>query len=217
MIRGRLFVGAVLLTGAMVWTRGASPAATAAGGFLGSGGFPFAADLDGGFDDALRVGDRFQIWALATRVDVGSFFGGPAADDVDTTENAGPIPTPSVGFTSASAGDVDSETGESAAASTVIDVKPMLSPPEDFQTVSNGVSIDPVEDLVPAPGDATDATSSTVADDDILIEDTVPALAALGLVSAGLLLVGLVRRRRRTAQARRVKRSFDRMRRSLRR
>jgi hypothetical protein len=94
-----LFVGAVLLTGAMVWARGASPAATAAGGFLGPGGFLLAADLDGGFDDALTVGDRFQTWALASRVDVGGFFGGPAADDVGATGKPGPIPTSPVDFT----------------------------------------------------------------------------------------------------------------------
>jgi hypothetical protein len=60
-----------------------------------------------------------------------------------------------------------------------------------------------VDDLAAAPTEANEDTN-------VDIEDAVPALAALSLLVAGLLLVGFVRRRRRAAIARRVKRSFER-------
>lgn len=142
MTRARLFVGAVLLTGMVIWAHGASPAAMTAGGFLASGGFPFAVAVDGGFDDLLTGGDWFRTAALATGIfgaDLGAFFGGPSVDDIDPTEIQRTAAFSLLGPASASVGDVDDEPRGSLPGSTVIDVTRLLSPPEDFQTVSRGI------------------------------------------------------------------------------
>lgn len=208
--------GAALLAGA-VCAGGAAPAAETRWGLIGSGCCPFG--VDGNFADAARLDDRFRTPALASRIsgiDEGAV-GGSVADDINGSENKGAAPLPSVDFTSGSAGRVDGEPREPAAGSAGVDVTRMLSPPQDFEILPSAISAAVIEDLPAAPTEADQEAPSEIVGSDILVEDAVPALSALGLLSASFLLLGFVRRHRRAALARRVKRSFAQRARPLRR
>jgi hypothetical protein len=209
MTQGKLLVSAVLLAGAVVCAGGALPAATIVGGFTGSGGPPFAADAD--FADAATLGEWLPAPARAIRIpgiDDEGVIGGPAVNGVNPLDNRRAVVFPSLDFTSEAADSVDGEPLGTLAGTTVLDLGGTPSPPEDFASVSGGVSIDLIGDLVTAPTGTVDSTPPSVADDDLLFEDAVPVLAALGLLAAGFLLLRLGRRHRRAVVARRVKRQF---------
>lgn len=208
--------GAVLIAGAAVCASGAAPAAETRWGLIGSGCCPFGAD--GNFADAAGPGDRFRTPVLVSRIpgiDEGAV-GGSVADDVNGSENKHPAPLASIDFASGSAGSADGESSEPAAGS-ADDITRMLSPPQDFEILPTAVLAAVIEDLPTAPAEADEAVPSEVVASDILFEDAVPALSALGLLSASFLLLGFVRRYRRAALARRIKRSFPQRVRPLRR
>jgi hypothetical protein len=202
MTRGGLLVGAVLLAGAGVCASSASPVAITAGGFIGPGSLTSAADADRSFADT-TVSESLAAKAFAIPIpgidDAAIFVG--FADDLAENQRAAAFP--SLDFASGSTDDAGGEPLGAPARPAAVDVAGVLSPAEDFRTVSSGVSVDLVDDLAAAPTEANEDTN-------VDIEDAVPALAALSLLVAGLLLVGFVRRRRRAAIARRVKRSFER-------
>ena len=134
--------------------------------------------------------------------------GGPAVNGVNPPDNRRAVVFPSLDFTSEAAGSVDGEPLGTLAGTTVLGLGGTPSPSEDFASVSGGVSIDLIGDLVTAPTGTADSTPPSVADDDLLFKDAVPVLAALGLLAAGFLLLRLGRRHRRAVVARRVKRQF---------
>lgn len=207
MTRGGWLLGPVIL-GAGVFGAGIGCAAAApiAAQHLGPAGLGL---VTSGGD--LAVPPAFAEWmpaaALAARkpgIDPGGFFGGPAAGGLG--ERAAPI-----------GAEPSSLVGEAAEALLAVLVR--LPAPD-------AVAMRPMaEDLRRLPGGAEDVadalviTSSRAADEtavshggpdplveaDPLVEYAVPVLAAASLPAAGLLLLGLVRRHRRAALARRIR------------
>jgi hypothetical protein len=213
MNRGTLAVGAVLLAAAASATGYASPAGSIGGGFMGSDGAPLAALADSFLAGSSPVGERLQPDPFARRddaVDVRGGLRGHAADEAAARGSGSAVASPSGDVPSGSGGDLEAELLKALEASTVFNPAAAPSPPEDFRILSSG-PVDSVNDLVVAPAAANDAAPSDPGDD-MLVQDAVPALAALGLVAAALLLREFVRRRRRAALARRVKRNFGRRR-----
>ncbi len=214
MNRGTLAVGAVLLAAAASGIGYASPAGSIGGGFMGSDGAPLAALADSFLAGSSPVGERLQPDPFARRddaVDVRGGLRGHAADEAAARGSGSAVASPSGDVPSGSGGDLEAELLKALEASTVFNPAAAPSPPEDYRILSSG-PVDLVNDLVVAPAAANDAAPSSVPGDDMLVQDAVPALAALGLVAAALLLREFVRRRRRAALARRVKRNFGRRR-----
>ena len=211
-------VGAMLVAGAATCVGGASRAAPTIGGFLDAAGFALAADGDGGFSLAPTAGGWFATEAPAIRtpgVDDDGFAGGPSADGIEATATDHAPAGPTADFASGASGD-GVLTG--ALADWIgFDAARMPAPLADFPIVSSGVFVSPIDDVTAAPTDANDATPAPAATDGMLVEDTVPPLAAFGLLAAGLLSLGVVRRRRRAAAARRIKLGLDQRRHALRR
>ncbi len=206
-------VGAMLVAGAAICAGGASRAAPTIGGFLDAAGFALAAEGDGGFSLAPTAGEWFAADGLAILNDDG-FASGPSADGIEASSTERATAAPTVDFASGASGDGVLTGG--LADWIGFDTARMPAPMADFPSGSSGVSVNPIDDVVAAPTDAN-ATPAPAATGDILVEDTVPALAAFGLLAAGLLAFGVVRRRRRAAVARRIKLSLDQRRRALRR
>ena len=210
-------VGAMLVAGAAMCAGGGSRAAPTIGGFLDAAGFALAADGDGGFSLAPTAGGWLATEAPAIRtagVNDDGFAGGPSADGIEASSTERATAGATADFVSGASGD-GVVTG--ALADWIgFDTARMPAPMADFPTGSSGVFVSPIEDLTAAPTDAN-ATSAPAATGDILVEDAVPALGVFGLLAAGLLALGVVRRRRRTAAARRIKLGLDQRRRALRR
>ena len=208
MTRGRVLVGAALVVGMGVCATRAAGATAIVAGSMESGGFQLAV-AGGGSGDTPTVGERLAAEVLGVRIpraDSGEVLGGSAAADTNASESKRALALAPLDFTSGSVGDRGGELRGLQGEPSALDIARMLAPSEDFATLSRGVSGDPIADLPetdkPAPYSDTD--------DSIPFEDAVPALAALCLPPAGLLLLGFVRRRRRAALARRIKQSFAR-------
>jgi hypothetical protein len=205
-------VGAMLVAGAAMCAGGASRAAPTIGGFLDAAGFALAAEGDGGFSLAPTAGEWFAADGLAIPDDDG-FASGPSADGIEASSTERATAASTADFASGASGDGVVTGG--LADWIRFDTARMPAPMADFPTGSSGVFVSPIEDLTSAPTDAN-ATPAPAATGDILVEDTVPALAAFGLLAAGLLALGVMRRRRRAAAARRIKLGLDQRRRALR-
>jgi hypothetical protein len=211
MIQGRWVVGAVLLAGAGFCAGGSLSAETIVGGFVGAAGYRYIADAD--FADTAMLDDGLRASAFAMRIpgiDGGGVIGGLGVDDAHPAEAQLEAALSLLDFASNSAGESHGESLGMSGGSTV--AHPAPTPPSlvDLRSVSSRGPIDLIDDVIAVPAGANNPTPSSAVGDDVLVEDAVPVLAVLGLVAAGLLLVEYLRRHRRAALARRVKRSFDR-------
>lgn len=209
-------VGAILVGGAAMCAGGASRAAPTIGGFLDAAGFALAAEGDGGFSLAPTAGESFAADGLAIRTPGIDGDGSAGDDGVEATATGHAPAAPAADFGSGSTG--GGNNGLSGALSDAIgfEVAPTPGSIADVRAVWSGVPVNPIDDLVAAPADADSAAPASAATDDIMVEVTVPALAAFGLLAAGLLALGVVRRSRRAAAARRIKLGLDPRRRALR-
>lgn len=199
-MRAQILIGFLLLVG--VGAERAVPATMTANGSIGSQGFPVASDTSfataPAFDDGLEV----ETLNPLPRIDDEQIMGGSAADGSvsHASEKKADV--------SDAASDVEGEVRDVLINSFVWDAAPNLTPPEDYQSVSKAVSAEPVDDLQTAPTDTDIATLFGFAQGDLLVKAALLALVVLGLPAATLLTMAIVRRRRRTAFARRVKLNF---------
>jgi hypothetical protein len=143
----------------------------------------------------------------------------PGASDADCPgrtrkDRSAPLP----GLASGAVSDLDVEALGISAGIAAFDSTPLQSSFDGFWITASGAALEQLDDLVKERQNVDDPNAwwiidpSWLAEGDIYVKDAVPALAVVALSVAGLLLFGLVRRRRRTALARRIKRSAGRRR-----
>jgi len=177
---------------------GASATIITFGGLNGLNGAPFTTDTESGFTVNPTLGTWFQGQLFgnpAPSIFSGPQFGSPATDAITVTEGGG-LFTFSALDLAANNGNVSfTFTGLRSAATvfSVAGIEPGLSGPFAFVTVSTGVSADLIDTLVVTTNIL--GTSANIAN--IVVAAAVAEPTSVGLLAAGLALLGFFRRRPR--------------------
>jgi hypothetical protein len=210
MTRGCRLIGAALVAAGWLCASGVSHPRSTESGVIEFGSPELAASFDdrvsdaGAHDGSLAT----KAFTIATSCIVGSRLrAGSGVECAGTTLNDRFILL--ADRKPGSTDDLDATPFGISAGATRFDGAAPQSSFDDFSIASSGVSADPKDDLLEARYETPKPGPWWIPKRDVY-PDAVPALSALALLVAGLLVLGLARRRRRSAWARRIKRSSDR-------
>jgi hypothetical protein len=177
-------------------------------------GSEFAAGLDDGGDGAAEGSSIAQMLALPRRcAGDAEVLRPPGVDCAAASPGDRAASLPSSGSASALIAGLVAPPFEIGTGAIAFDIAPIQSAFAGFRTQPSGIWADRLDDLVSVADQTDDKNPSWATGGDIFAKYAVPALAALALLVAGLLLGGFMRWRRRVALARRIKRNSARSRR----
>jgi hypothetical protein len=187
----------VVLASAALFASGASATTITFSGLVGSNGSPFSTYTESGFTVTPTVGSWFQGHGFGNpspSILAGGLFGGPAVNNISVTDGGKPFTFSSLDFAPSPDHNVDFTFAGTLGGAPVFNTAGVLTPPQDFETVSSGAPSDVIDDLV------VGTTILNNSDDTVNIDNIVVAAAAvpvpepttLGLLATGLLGTGLL-------------------------
>ena len=179
---------------------GASATTITFSGLAGANGSPFSTYTESGFTVTPTVGSWFQGQAFGNPIPsivAGGVFGGPAADSISVTDGGSRFTFSSLDFAPSPASNVDYTFTGTLGGASVFNITGVLTPPQNFETISSTVAGDVIDDLVVSVTIvANDPNQSVNIDNIVVAAVATPEPMTLGLLATGLGLLGLAYRRR---------------------
>ena len=167
-------------------------------GLTGGNGSAFTTYTEAGFTVTPTTGSWYQGTSFGDPTPSlvsGGVFGGPADNSITIT-NGGQFTFTSIDFAGSTTSDADYTFTGTLGGSNVFTVTGVEPPPQVFSTILSGVSGDIIDTLVIETDlVSNDANQSVNLDNIVVNSSATPEPGTMGLIAAGLTLLGFIKRR----------------------